>query len=394
MGNIIDPAGLDPRTLRAVKDSDSKVELVFQWVQNHIVENIDTSAIPVPPPILSRVFQELANGMVQFHEVMKLTTVPFPFPYAQVCDGLLVVHAICTPFIVSQWAEHPVTATLFSFLTVTTFWALNIISVEIENPFGSDANDLEAGDMQDDMNRYLMLLVSEQSRRVPTLTERAVDLFNLYKEEVFEGSSSLNEWRSALADCWKRDEEMADFSVMKSYRSRRKNSIMGTFSSLPSQRRSKRKSDSSANISATESSSSQRRNSRNSSMQSLPSELDSVRQSPRPNPTDLASVRQPAPADLDPAVPAPILEPKLITSNASVEISTCAGTQKLAHEADACGEGKEIALNCSEHEEAGGVQTLSWPATTASKVPRSGKSERSGEGGNRSAWTTSSSPRQ
>ena len=37
----------------------------------------------MPPPILSRVYQELSNAMLGFNSAMKVATTPFPFPYAQ-----------------------------------------------------------------------------------------------------------------------------------------------------------------------------------------------------------------------------------------------------------------------------------------------------------------------
>ena len=39
--------------------------------------------VAVPPPILSRVYQELSNAMLGFNSAMKVATTPFPFPYAQ-----------------------------------------------------------------------------------------------------------------------------------------------------------------------------------------------------------------------------------------------------------------------------------------------------------------------
>merc|ERR1712012_841499 len=90
---LLDAAGIDDDSLVAIRESDAKVELVFQWIQQLIVENITQisgeerkGVLDIPPPILSRTFQELANGIVAYNDAIKVSSIPFPFPYAQTCD--------------------------------------------------------------------------------------------------------------------------------------------------------------------------------------------------------------------------------------------------------------------------------------------------------------------
>merc|ERR1712032_273008 len=156
---LIDPEGISPESLRMIRDCDSKVELIFQWIQQLIVENIRTGVLSIPAPILSRSFQEIATGMVHFHEAMKISNVPFPFPYAQTCDALLMLHWIIVPFVVAQWVHKWWWAVAFSFLQVFTLWTLNLIAVELENPFGTDPNDIDSVQMQQVMNNHLRLLM-------------------------------------------------------------------------------------------------------------------------------------------------------------------------------------------------------------------------------------------
>mmetsp|Transcript_100610 Transcript_100610/g.305320 ORF Transcript_100610/g.305320 Transcript_100610/m.305320 type:complete len:577 (+) Transcript_100610:3-1733(+) len=170
---LLNAEGLDPQSLMAIKVSDAKVELVFQWIQQIIVECIETGVMSIPPPLLSRSFNELANGMVAFHEALKITTIPFPFPYAQACHLLLVIHWILVPFIICQWSSRPWWAAILSFIQVLVMWSLNCIAVEIENPFGRDANDLDTEFMQLEMNRHLLLLLQPSTLRTPMLSEQA-----------------------------------------------------------------------------------------------------------------------------------------------------------------------------------------------------------------------------
>jgi len=160
---------IDDQSLRAIKESDSKVELVYQWIQQMLVENIATGVLSIPAPILSRVFQEIANGMVQFHEALKISTIPFPFPYAQTCDTLLLMHWLVTPIVISQWVSRPEGAFIFTFMQVFVVWSLRSIATEIENPFGLDANDIDSKAMQLELNRNLLMLLEPSTQRTPVL---------------------------------------------------------------------------------------------------------------------------------------------------------------------------------------------------------------------------------
>eukprot|EP00403_Amphidinium_massartii_P044774 CAMPEP_0178465784 /NCGR_PEP_ID=MMETSP0689_2-20121128/51541_1 /TAXON_ID=160604 /ORGANISM="Amphidinium massartii, Strain CS-259" /LENGTH=552 /DNA_ID=CAMNT_0020092737 /DNA_START=381 /DNA_END=2039 /DNA_ORIENTATION=+ len=171
--NLIDIRGIDEESLRTLKRSPFKVELIFEWIQNYIVECITTGVLSIPPPILSRAFQEAANGMVAFHDALKITYIPFPFPYAQTCDCLLFFHLMVAPVVTSQWVQSAPWAGLFVFVQVFILWSLNFIAVEIENPFGTDANDLDGEFMQDEMNTQLLMLLQNHSAKLPRLSEDA-----------------------------------------------------------------------------------------------------------------------------------------------------------------------------------------------------------------------------
>jgi len=164
---------MDEESIRTIRNCDCRVELIFEWIQQLVVENIETGVLSIPPPILSRSFQELANGMVAFHDAMKISHIPFPFPYAQSCDLLLVFHWVLVPFVTSQWVSNPFWAAIFTFVQVFILWSLNLIAIQIDNPFGHDANDINADEMQDEINRHLQMLLEPTTDRTPRLIRRS-----------------------------------------------------------------------------------------------------------------------------------------------------------------------------------------------------------------------------
>jgi len=170
---LIDPSGIDTKSWNALKLCHHKPQLVFTWLEAVLVENIKTGVLTIPPPIASRVFQEIAAGMVQLQEAQKITYVPFPFPYAQTCDLLLFMHWLACPAVTVQYATGILQSLAFSFIQVFFVWSLNNIAIELEVPFGSDANDLDPADMQRTMNDHLLLLLSPAAMATPELSDKA-----------------------------------------------------------------------------------------------------------------------------------------------------------------------------------------------------------------------------
>jgi len=170
---LIDAEGIDRQSLLTINQVEDKVELIFQWIQQLIVETDTRKIFSVAPPILSRAFQELAQGMVRYHDASKIASVPLPFPYMQTMEVLLVFHWIVTPFLTSMWVQSALWTPILTFIQIFFFWSLNCIACELENPFGEDVNDLPAQEMQMTMNRKLLLLLRPGTERTARLSPQA-----------------------------------------------------------------------------------------------------------------------------------------------------------------------------------------------------------------------------
>jgi len=175
--SLIDIRGLDHDTrdvlLRWQKDGRGKAHLTFQWVLNLIVHNMDTGVLPVPAPILTRVFQEISRGKEHADSALKITDTQFPFPYAQTTVVLLLIHSVLSPLVVCAYTGSVSVSAVFTFVAVFVFWCIHFIAVEIEEPFGDDVNDLPLYELQSEMNRSLIDLLDPGSNRVPALSSQA-----------------------------------------------------------------------------------------------------------------------------------------------------------------------------------------------------------------------------
>jgi predicted membrane chloride channel (bestrophin family) len=175
---VIDVAGLDDKSIRFLgaceKSGVCKAEVLFYWLHRVIVENMADGVMPIPAPIMTRVFQELSNGMVKFHECVKLHDTPFPFPYAQMTSVLLLIHWCTTPIVMAVWAPHYVWAGIMTFVSIFCMWGITFIAGELEMPFGDDDNDLPTRQLQEEINHSLLNLLNPEMNATPQLSPNAV----------------------------------------------------------------------------------------------------------------------------------------------------------------------------------------------------------------------------
>mmetsp|Transcript_23647 Transcript_23647/g.55130 ORF Transcript_23647/g.55130 Transcript_23647/m.55130 type:complete len:711 (+) Transcript_23647:142-2274(+) len=164
---IFDIDGLDENSLRFLNTANDKCEVTLQWIQRLIVEASNNGTIPIPPPILSRVFQEFSRGIVNLNHVRKIAEFPFPFPWPQMITLMLVAEWFITPIMCGSALSSPFWAFMTTFFVTFAFWNIHYIAQELENPFGDDDNDLPLREMQVDMNRSLSNLLESRAQVPP-----------------------------------------------------------------------------------------------------------------------------------------------------------------------------------------------------------------------------------
>ncbi|KAF4721536.1 Zinc finger, RAN-binding domain containing 2, partial [Perkinsus olseni] len=128
--------------VRHLEECSDKGLVVARWISETVSRSCLEGLITVPPPILSRCYQEISNGMLGFNQAFRVTLVPFPFPFAQLLALLLLVFVVICPTMVVKMTVGKILSPILSFFAVLGYWGLNQIAVELENPFGDDKNDL------------------------------------------------------------------------------------------------------------------------------------------------------------------------------------------------------------------------------------------------------------
>lgn len=133
---------LADREVRYLRGRPDPVLTTAQRITRAVTTRGLSAGWKCPPPIVSRVFQELSNGLLAYNNAMKMKQVPVPFAYVQFNALLLNSFNILCPIAVARFTENIVMSGLTAALITGGFTALWLVANELEDPFGTDHNDL------------------------------------------------------------------------------------------------------------------------------------------------------------------------------------------------------------------------------------------------------------
>lgn len=170
---VLELRGIDHSRLVFLREQDvsARPEIAAQWVQTSLLDAITKGIVKTPPPIVSRVFQELNSGLVHLTEMATVSENPFPVPYGQVVKALLVFYSCVTPFYAVALTNARGWAGCMTFIAVFIMWTIFCIARNIELPFGDDKDDLDVESQQRHMNARLNMLLDPMARKPIALKE-------------------------------------------------------------------------------------------------------------------------------------------------------------------------------------------------------------------------------
>lgn len=137
----------------------AKTALATLWLQEFISREFAAGALGnTPPPIVSRLFQFISDGMVGYNQARKVAYIPFPFAHTQLTTFFVVVIIYYVPILILTFVNGIVAAAILNFLTVCVFVGLWQVSNELEDPFRNVPNDLPLNYFQAQFNEALVVM--------------------------------------------------------------------------------------------------------------------------------------------------------------------------------------------------------------------------------------------
>jgi len=165
---VLDIRSFEQKEMQRLTKETHKTEVVVQWLKTFVIQSVYKQTLSVPAPILTRVFQELDVSMGRYHSADRFAKVPFPFPYVATMDLIMVVHSFVTPIVMINLMSSSYLLPIPTiFIIVFFLWSIHLIAAELENPFNGDANDLDLGALQCELNEKLRTVYKVQPGDVP-----------------------------------------------------------------------------------------------------------------------------------------------------------------------------------------------------------------------------------
>lgn len=155
-----------PQEVQLLDISTDKVNTVYLWIIQAISEEVRTGVLDTPPPIVSRVYQEVSNGKLGFTQAHKVAMVPFPFPFAQMVSLLLVVLYALLPFYIELFTRNAYFTPFLCLCIPICYQGLNQVAIELEEPFGTDWNDVDI-EVRHEEFLWMLVDVLRQSTKPP-----------------------------------------------------------------------------------------------------------------------------------------------------------------------------------------------------------------------------------
>ncbi|PHJ24332.1 bestrophin [Cystoisospora suis] len=152
--------GMDAFQAKLLSLTDDQTYLVMHWVVQEMMRRIFIEkGLAVPPPFVSRIQQQLSNGMLAFNSACKIEDTPFPFPYVQLVQLMDWVMTIACPVVIASWMIQMPFAIVISVVSVGSFHATFAAACAMESPFGRHSNDLPLVELHRDFVNRLKSIV-------------------------------------------------------------------------------------------------------------------------------------------------------------------------------------------------------------------------------------------
>ncbi|QDZ19730.1 hypothetical protein HOP50_03g22470 [Chloropicon primus] len=138
-----------------------RVETIYSWLHRLILARTESGGLKTHPPILSRSYQVLSDAMNAFNQCRGVADIPFPFPYSNAIVLVLVIYTVTVPILMWVWITSLYFGAFLAFIATFTYWTLNEIARDLEDPFLYEPNDLPLPRIQFLFNERILAIERE-----------------------------------------------------------------------------------------------------------------------------------------------------------------------------------------------------------------------------------------
>jgi len=194
-----------PEEIELLQLAIDKVNCVVLWIIQGVSEEIRAGTLDTPAPIVTRFFQELSNGMLGFNQAFKVAMVPFPFPFAQMVSLMLMILYALIPIYIDIFTKNVVATPILSFFLPLCYCGLNSVAIELEEPFGTDWNDVDIEVRHEEFLWMLVDVIRSQTFS-PTSENQKVEA------NILAGAMRKADVIDPVAEAWIKDQQKREMA--------------------------------------------------------------------------------------------------------------------------------------------------------------------------------------
>jgi len=129
-------------------DSDERSPLVLAlFLRSVIFSHIHKLSTPLDLGQELQLLQYTNDIMTAYSGIMQYATTPYPFPLVQMTRTIVFFYIYSLPFVLANDIQKFVPFLFTIFIITYGFIGLELITIEIDDPFGQDPNDFDVGGM-------------------------------------------------------------------------------------------------------------------------------------------------------------------------------------------------------------------------------------------------------
>ncbi|CAJ1916362.1 unnamed protein product [Cylindrotheca closterium] len=149
----------EARMLQQANGPSARMALCSMWLKEFISrEHLHGSTGKVAPPIISRVYQFLSDGISAYNHCRKIAFVPFPFPHHQATVFFTFLSIFIFPLLFAGFVGNLAVACTLNAVTVICFLGTHEVARELSNPYYTVPNDLPLNNIQAQLNEALVCM--------------------------------------------------------------------------------------------------------------------------------------------------------------------------------------------------------------------------------------------
>jgi len=128
----------------AVGESNERALMVLSmWTRTTISSQRELLKEPMHVQKELRLYFFVSEFVTAYHGLLKLVTTPLPFPLVQMARTFLFVWMITLPCVLVDSIQQLPALIMVVFVITYAFVGLEFVSIELDDPYGDDANDFD-----------------------------------------------------------------------------------------------------------------------------------------------------------------------------------------------------------------------------------------------------------